>query len=228
MAELPPWSFSMLDMFAQCPKKAFHKYMLKEKEPESEAMRKGNLFDKAIEARLQKGTPLPAEYAQWGDKAASVASFCKGGAKLATQMKLGLRKDFTPCGFFDKDVWGRGALDVLVLNYPTAIIIDWKTGKNSESKPWYNGGLQIKIFALFVLKHYPKINKITAFNVYEKEFGNPYQFTRDDQGMLWKEVLPKIITVEKAFAQQSWPACKGPLCGYCPVVTCNFHPEKKL
>jgi hypothetical protein len=225
---LPPWSFSMLDMFSSCPRKAFHKYLLKEKEPESEAMRKGNIFDKAMEARLKNGTPLPAEYATWNDKAASVASFCEKGAKLATQMKLGITKEFKPCGFFDKDVWGRGALDVLILNYPTAIVLDWKTGKNNEGKPWYNGGLQLKIFTAFVLKHHPKIDKILAFNVYEKEYGKPLQFTRDDQKTLWQEILPKIIKIEEAFKKQEWLPCKGPLCNFCSVITCNFHPEKKL
>lgn len=228
MLNLPPWSFSMLEKFASCPKQAFHKYILKEKEPETEWQRKGNQFDKAMEARLKQGTPLPPEFAVWGDKAASVASFCKDGAKLATQLKMGLTRDFAPCGFFDQGVWGRGALDALVLNYPVGIIIDWKTGKNNESKPWYNGGLQLKIFAAFVLKHYPRIDNVMAFNVYENEFGKPLKFTRGDQAALWREILPKVIKLEDAFKKQEWPPCKGPLCGFCPVVTCNYHPEKKV
>lgn len=228
MANLPPWSFSMLEMFSQCPKKAFHKYILKEKEPESAWMRKGNLFDKAMEAKLKHDTPLPEEFAQWSDKAASVKQFCREGTKLATQLKMGLKRDFSPCGFFDEGVWGRGALDVLILNYPVAIIVDWKTGSNNEKKPWYNGGLQLKVFTAFVLKCYPRVDSILAFNVYEKEYGNPLKFTRDDQATLWKEILPKVIRMEEAFAKQDWPACKGPLCNFCPVVTCNLHPDKKI
>ena len=230
MVELPPWSYTMLDQFANCPKQAFHRYILKEKGPETDAMRKGNAFDKAVEARLKDGTPLAPEHAAAEPFAASLLNMrIKGHTKLHTQLKMGLTADFKPCAFFAADVWGRGALDVALVTGATAIVVDWKTGANNESKPWYNGGLQLKIFTLFMLRHFPKVQHVTAFNIYLKDnqIGKPLKFSRGGEATLWKEVLPKIIAVEKAFQTQEWPPCKGPLCAWCPVITCNFNPQRR-
>lgn len=222
---LPPWSFSMIEAFENCPRKAFHKYLLKEKEPETEAMRQGNALDKAIEQRVKSDTPLPAEFAQYETMAASVARMRSPGRKLYTQLKAGIDRNFKPVPFFDTNVWGRGVLDVGLIEAPTAVIIDWKTGKNSEGKSYSNHGLQLKIFALLTLKHFPKVDKITAFNLWLKsdEIGKPYTFTRADEATLWREVLPRIMKIEKACADMSWPELPGPLCGWCPVKTCSHN-----
>lgn len=221
--KLPPWSFTMLDTFASCPKKAFHRYILKEKEPESEAQRKGNEFDKAVEARIRNGTPLPLEYAVIEPLTASLT---RSVGKKYTQLKIGINRDFKPVTFFADDVWGRGVLDFALTDYPNMVIADWKTGKNNEGKEWYTP-LQLKIFALLAFKGFPKVNKITAFNIYTQE-GKPgkiMSFTRGDELTLWREVLPRVMAVEKAFKEQEWPACQGPLCQFCPVVTCNHNPK---
>ncbi len=222
---LPPWSFSLLEMFDQCPKKAFHRYILKEKEPETEEQRKGNLLDKAIEARIQKGTPLPEEWAYCEPLAASVALLKRPKVHVSTQLKMGLNREFKPWKFFDAGVWGRGVLDVSIIDGPRATVIDWKTGKNNESKPYYNGGLQLKIFAAFIFKHYPEVQQVTAFNVYLKtnEFGKPHVFRREDEAALWQEILPRVIKFEKAFAAMAWPEQPSGLCGWCAVKMCPHN-----
>lgn len=221
---LPPWSYSMLEAFNSCPRQMFHKYILKEKYPETEAQRRGNAVDKAIEARIKHGAPLPEEFAHLEPKVGSVAA-AKGSCKVSTQLKLGIRRDFTPCGFFDHDVWGRGVLDVLLVNKPAAMIIDWKNGKNNESRDFYDGGLQRKIFALFVFKHFPGVERITAVNQYltDPKPGKPLAFARDDQPVLWREVLTRILEIEKAMKAYGWCERPGPLCGYCPVKTCTHN-----
>lgn len=230
MNQLPPWSYSAIDCFDQCKRKYYHRYILKEKGPESEAMRKGNEFDKAVERRLQDGTPLPPEWSQHDAYAESLYRM-KGSCQLYTQLKMGIRRDFTACDFFAKDVWGRGAIDVALVsrrttNVPnTAIITDWKTGKNSENKAYSNDGLQLKIFSLLLFKTFPGIEKVTAFNLWLKssEIGKPYIFTRADEPVLWREVLVKIMAIEKAFAMNNWAESPGPLCGYCDVKICQFN-----
>lgn len=222
---LPPWSFSMLEAFNNCPRSMMHKYILKEKGPETEQMRKGNEFDKHVENRLKHGTPLPDEYKQYDPFAASLSAMTGKGCKIYTQLKLGISRDFKNCGFFDKEVWGRGVLDVALMAYPTAIITDWKTGNNSEKKSYSNHGLQLKIFTLLVFKHFPRIDKVTAFNLWLKtnEIGTPYSFTRADEPQLWREVLTKVMEIEKAWKAYAWPERPGPLCSWCPVKACAHN-----
>lgn len=224
--QLPPWSYTMLDQFANCNKQAFHRYILKEKGAETEAMRKGNEFDKAVEDRLLKGTPLPEEWAKYESYAAALRN--TPDVQLYAQLKLGIKRDFTPSNFFGPEVWGRGVLDVALVKWRTpntAIITDWKTGKNNEGKSYSNGGLQLKIFALLLFCHFPGVEKITAFNLWLKDMqpGKVYNFVRSDRAVLWKEVLPRIMAMEKAFATQSWPEQPGPLCGYCDVISCKYN-----
>lgn len=222
---LPPWSFSMLEKFDNCPRQAFHKYLLKEKEPQTEAQRIGNELDKAIETRVKDGVVLPPEFAAYEPMAASVARMRAPGRKLFTQLKMGISRDFKPVAFFADDVWGRGVLDVALVDAPTAVIIDWKTGKNNENKPYSNHGLQIKIFTLFTFKHFPKVDKVAAFNLWLKsnEIGKPYMFTRADEPALWREVLPRVMKMEKACADLNWPEIPGSLCGWCPVKACKHN-----
>lgn len=221
---LPPWSFTMLETFETCPFKAYNKYVLKLKEPETEAMRQGNLLDKAIEARILRDTPMPPNFAQYEHWAASVVNMATAGKPYA-QLKLGIDRQFKAVPFFDANVWGRGALDIFIPAMPKGVIIDWKTGKNSDGKPWSNGGLQLKIFALLLFKTFPRLEEVTAFNIWLKDnkVGTVYKWSRSDEAALWREVLVKVMAVEKAFAENKWPLTPGPLCGYCPVKTCQFN-----
>ncbi len=247
---LPPWSFSMIEMFENCPRKAFHKYILKEKEPESPAMAEGNRLDKAIEARIMKGKPLPPEFVQYDPMAETIARLTKGDYTVTPQHKIGITRDFRYCDFWDKKVWGRGALDVSIIGKKArssiitssdvtgwadvqyspastlkAVIADWKTGKNSDGKAWSNHGLQLKIFTLLLFKLYPGLDEVTAFNIWLKDnkIGTVYKWDRSHEAILWREVLPRVMAVEKAFAEQRWPLTPGPLCSYCPVKQCEFN-----
>jgi len=226
---LPAWSYSFLDQFANCPRQAYHRYILKEKGVETEAQREGNLFDKAVEDYLLKDTPLPEKYLKFKGYADSLKQAVD--VQLYAQLKLGIKRDFTPSDFFGKEVWGRGVLDVALVkkrslgNPNVAIITDWKTGKSNEGKPYSNNGLQLKIFSLLLFCHFPGVEKITAFNLWLKDMkpGKVYSFVRGDRAALWKEVLPRIMAMEKAFATQSWPESPGPLCGYCDVTSCKYN-----
>ena len=211
----------MLEQFENCPKQAFHNYILKEKGPKSPQQAEGIRLDTAIEARIMNGEVLPPEFSQYEPMAAAIGQM-RGNNKVMTQAKFGISRDFKPVAFFDKDVWGRGALDLLMYNPPNAIILDWKTGKNNENTPWSNHGLQLKIFAAMTFKHFPRIEKITAFNIWLKDnkIGNVHTWLRADERFLWLEILPKVIKLEKALLESRDAMKPGPLCGYCAVKSC--------
>lgn len=65
--------------------------------------------------------------------------------RVFMEMKVGFNKNYEPVGFFAKDVWIRGVIDlVIMLESLDAIILDHKTGGNSagiknyeEQLDWY-------------------------------------------------------------------------------------------
>lgn len=212
------WSYSSLDTFNTCPRKFYHRYILKEKEPSSPALEHGNAVHAALEARV-KGTPLPECYRKYDPMAQSVINAWKRGMKVYTELKMGLAKEMELCGFFDKNVWGRGAADVLLVMDDVAIIMDWKTGKKREKEE------QLRILALFTFKHFPRVNYIKAANLWLEvgDVGTPYTWTREDEPQQWAVVLPQIQAIEKAFESDKWPEKPSGLCGWCSVKACQFN-----
>jgi hypothetical protein len=139
--------------------------------------------------------------------------------KIYAELKMGLTKEFKPCGFFDKDVWGRSAADVVLKHENKIIVFDWKTGKKKEKET------QLQILALFLFKHFPQVDKIVGCNLWLEpgDIGTPYTFARGETAPMWKNLLVRIQAMEKAFASNTWPEMPSGLCLYCPVKACNFN-----
>lgn len=212
------WSYSSLDTFKSCPRRFYHRYVLKEKEPETEALRNGIAVHAALEARI-KGTPLPEHMLKYDPMATSIVNAWQKGMKVYTELKMGLTREMEPCGFFDKKVWGRGAADVILIAGDTAIIFDWKTGKKREKED------QLRILMLFTFKHFPKLNWISAMNLWLEpgDIGMPFTWGRDDQAQQWGIVLPQIQLMECSIAANAWVEKPSGLCAYCSVKQCQFN-----
>lgn len=210
------WSYSSLDTFEQCPRKFYHRYILKEKEPSSPAPEKGNAMHKACENYLLGKGPQPQYALVEPVKRQAV------GKKLMVEAKLGLNGALEPSGFFDDRVWGRIAVDVLILDYPNAVVVDWKSGKVQEGAKWWKGPKQLQILAMFVLKHFPKIERVTALNIYleHDKAGEAFVFTRAQEAAMWAQLLPAIERMENAIRSNSFCMMPGPLCGFCSVKSC--------
>lgn len=210
------WSYSALDVFEQCPKRFYHKYILKEKEPPSPALEYGNAVHKACEEYLTNKTiSAPHRFVEIIKRHAQ-------GKKCFVEQKMGLDSILQPIGFFDVRVWGRAAADVLIVDYPNALFVDWKTGKMREGTQYWKGPTQLIILALFIFKHFPRVEKITAFNIYldAEKIGEQFTILRSKEPALWGAMLPKIQAVEQAILLNKFPMMPGPLCGYCPVKQC--------
>ena len=210
------WSWSAIECFEQCPKKFYHQYILREKEPPSPALLKGREDHKNCEDFLNGKIDTP-KY-----PIAVPVKRQAQGKKLMVEAKFGLNGAVEPTGFFDDRVWGRGAADVLILDYPSAVLIDWKTGKIQEGTKYWKGPSQLTILALFAFKHFPRIDKITAMNIYLEHNtpGQPFTFLRSQESQLWAQIMPRIQRVEDTVQKNSYCMMPGPLCGYCPVKTC--------
>lgn len=210
------WSWSALECFEHCPRKFYDQYVLKTKYAPNEHLLKGRQVHKAHEDYMN------GVYIDPPSKLAASVKQASASKKKGIELKLGINGAMEPCGFFDDRVWGRVALDVILYEYPTAAVIDWKTGKVAEDGKYWKGPTQLMIQALFVFRHYPKLEKITACNAYVEhdKVGSPYVFTRDKESTYWSELIPRIQRMEAAVAANAFCMMPGPLCGYCPVKTC--------
>ena len=212
----PAWSYSSLKSFEDCPKKHYHLKVKKDyKEPMGEALLYGNEFHKAAEDFMELGVALPAKF----DFALPTLEKLKSmeGRKICEQ-KLAITGDLKPCAYFAKDVWYRGAADLIILRGETALVFDYKTSKNAR----YADKGQLELMALSIFIHYPQVKKIKGallFVVCNALVSEKYEI--DDTPQLWEKWLHKYERLRMAHKNEVWNAKPNPLCRkHCIVTEC--------
>ncbi len=218
------WSYSSLKTFEQCPKKYYHLKVVKDvKDEGSEATLYGQELHKAAEDYLKEGTPIPPKFGYVQDTVDAIKNI--PGEKHC-ELKLGVRKTDTgyePCGFFDKDVWWRGIGDVIVVQDELAFSLDYKTSKNAK----YADLKQLDILAAALFTHFPQVKKIKsalAF-VVSNEFVHkePFAAMRDSYFAAFEPDLDRLATAQETGV---WNTNTGPLCKFCPVVSCEHNRKR--
>lgn len=216
------WSYSALQLFETCPRKFQALRITKEvKDSETEALRWGNWLHKQFEDYVKASGQfvIPKEIERYRKLLDLIISL--PGEKYP-EYQVGLTVDLKMTGFFAKDVWTRGKLDVLILNGTTAIVLDYKTGKPKHDDT------QAKLFALYVFALYPHVEEVKSGFVWVGEgVTNPIDlktYTRKDATLMWGEFLPRIKLFEEAHKTNQWPVRPSGLCkNYCPVKTCPHN-----
>ena len=219
------WSYSSIKTFDQCPKKYFHLKVVKDvKDEPGEAADYGTAVHEAAEHYVKHGIPIPNKFAYMKPIVESLAEI-KGDKH--TELKLGVRKTDTgyePCGFFDKDVWWRGIVDLLIVNGKTAHMVDYKTGKNAK----YADMKQLDLMAGAVFVHYPEITKVKsglAF-VVSNEFPKKTH-TREHLDTYLTVFNNQLEQLEDSMRNGVWNAKTSPLCGWCPVKSCEHWKPRR-
>lgn len=213
------WSYSKLKNFESCPKKHWHVDVQKDfKEEESESQQWGNIAHKKLAERLSKGTPLPAgmqHFEKWCER------ILVGGGDILVEQQLAIDKDFNACKWFGDDVWYRGIADVIKINGPVALAVDWKTGKILEDS------VQLGLMAQCIFAHHPSIQRIrTEFIWLKEDASSRADFKRGDMAQLWRSIWTRVEQLKHAHETTSYPAKPGGLCrNWCPVKTCPHHGE---
>lgn len=221
---LLPWSHTKLENFDNCPKKAYHIYVLGEKEVfKSDAQDNGINNHKALEDRLIGNKPLPAPIAHLEPLTASFKHKEQQGWEVHSEYKMAIAADYAPTDYWDKTgrLWARNVSDVVAIppTKDSAVIVDWKDGKRRDKST------QLERISLFIFSFFPLVKKITAANVWLKE-GKPgpaYQFTREQLPEMRANVEKVLERVETSNAKGVWPENPGPLCGYCHIKSCRFN-----
>lgn len=212
-------SYSAIKDFQNCARK-FHEVRIlkKYKSQPTEATMYGEQVHKAFEDYLMKRAGLPPEYSQFEPYARPLRNAV---GEIMCEVKMGIRRDFSPCGFFDEDVWFRGIPDVLILNREKGVarVGDWKTGKSSR----FADSSQLELMAAMVMQHYPEIHKVkgalifvVAGDVIKSEYT--------------REQLPDILSRWAGHAEQIetatvWNPKPSGLCRFCPVSSdaCEYR-----
>lgn len=219
-----PISYSKIKNFRSCPKRHFHYDIAKDIiEERSEQLDYGDAVHLAMQNRIDKNIPLPAQFA---DYEPIVLRFLKGadipGVKILVEQKFAIDHNFQPCKFFDnKVVMYRAIADAVKIVGPIALNNDWKTGKVKDDP------LQILTAAACIFAFHPEVQVIR--NEYVWLEANPIQITtvdlrRDQLPQLWADIMPEFELYREAIRTATFPAKKNGLCrAYCKVESCQFH-----
>jgi len=220
------WSYSSIKTFDQCPKKYYHLKVAKDvKDSGSEATIYGQEVHKAAEDYVKHGTPIPQKFAYVREVVEALAAI--PGEKHC-EVKLGVSltdTGYAPCGFFDKGVWWRGIADLLVIDGDTAFSVDYKTSKNAK----YADLKQLDVLAGAVFVHYPQVKRIKSALI----FVVSNEFVKKEHSVEMKESYlqtfePQLARLNDATDTGVWNANAGPLCGWCPVHSCeHWKPRRK-
>lgn len=214
------WSFSSLKTFQQCPRKYYHTKILKDvREPDTTATLYGKSAHTAAEEYIRDGVPIPPQFEYM--KAMLDQLNAIPGEKLCEVM-LGLTKDLQPCEFHADDVWWHGIADLVVLDEANGIAhsVDYKTSKNAR----YADTKQLDYMAAAVFAKFPKLKMIKSMLLFvvSVEFVKKNHTVEKVQDYI-STALPSLKRLETALETGVWNPVSGPLCGFCPVKTCEYN-----
>jgi len=219
----PVLTYTLLRNYESCERKAWH-YNIAKTVPyeKSDAQDWGKAAHDALAARVHRGTPLPGGFEHY-------ERFCQfpAGYRIATEKKMGMKVDGSPCGFFDPDVAVRGVADVVIEGQPLsqqAALVDWKTGGNKK----YTDDSELRLHALLFKSHNKHIESIKGWYVWLKdgEVGKPYDLS--DFAGTWAELAKarRDITERMKYGPDGFSPTESPLCSYCNVFSCELNPRR--
>jgi len=216
------WSHSSLKDYEGCARR-YHEVKVLKKFPfvENEATRYGTEFHKAAEDYIKDGTPLPPQFSYAQDLLDALIA--KPGRKLCEQ-QMALTADLRPCDWKSKDVWVRGIADLLIIDDDnlTAWVVDYKTGNNK-----YPDREQLKLMSIMVFAHHPHIRKINSALLFVvKDDMVKISMTLDQAEGEWWQYRQRVARIEQAHETGVWNPSPTPLCGWCPVTTCEFNTKR--
>lgn len=224
--KLPVASYSFLNDYDNCPRKAHHKYVLRDLPYEKATVKMtwGTTVHKAFEDRIRHGTPLPPEVQPYERFAVQIEAQRERGRIVHAERSLGVRADMSPCDFHADDVFLRGKIDITIeRDARAAHIVDWKTGKRREDP----GELAINAVLLKALK--PTLVSITGLYMWiaDDRVGDSHDLSDTDRTWALAASTMNTIALRMPAGDRGWPPRPNPLCAWCPVVKCEHWKERK-
>jgi len=214
-------SYSAIKDFEGCPRRYHEVRILKKfKSKDTEATLYGTAVHKAFEDFIKDGAALPASFEAYRKFVEPLAQL---DADIRCEEKMGIRADFTPCGFFDKDVWFRGIPDYLAISRSgkVARVADYKTGKSSR----YADTAQLELMAAMVFIHHPTVEKVKGALLFVV-VGDiiKAEYTRAQLPEILSKWAGRASAIEGAVDVGVWNPRSSALCKFCPVSSCEHNP----
>jgi hypothetical protein len=215
------WSHSALKDFEGCQRR-YHEVKVLKNYPfqDTQATIYGKEVHKAAEDYVRDGTPIPDAYAFMRPIVDKLLE--KRGRKLP-EYEMGVKHDLTPCDFKADDVWVRGIADLLIIDDDglTAWVIDYKTGNDK-----YPDRDQLVLMSLMVFAHFPHIRQVNSALLFVvKNSMVKHKMSVDDRDFHWWRYRERVAKLSNCFSNNVWNPTSTPLCGWCPVKTCEFNPK---
>ncbi len=215
------WSYSKLKNYETCPKKHYEVDIAKthseaKSDDPNTPLNYGNRLHEQIALAITTRQPISAEfkeYQPWVDRVVA------GPGQLLVEQKYAITRDFGPTTYFAKDVWYRGIGDVVRIDGPVALVLDWKTGKVLVDS------VQLMLMAQCIFSHYPEVQLVRSEFVWLKDdCTTPEVFTRQEVADNWVSLMERVNQLEMAHKLQDYPPKPSGLCrSWCPVVSCPYH-----
>lgn len=212
------WSHSSLKDYENCARKYHEVRVLKKhKQEKTEQILYGEELHKAAEQYV-KGEPLPKQFEFMRE--IIDALLAKEGEKTA-EIQMALDINLQPVEWFSKQAWVRGIADLLILDGTVAWVVDYKTGSNK-----YPDRNQLDLMSLLVFAHHPEIMQVNSALLFVvKNSMIKHKVKREDAEKLWWEYRERVSRIEASHTNEVWNPKQSGLCPWCPVKTCEFHPD---
>lgn len=219
------WSHTALKQFETCPRQyAEVRFYKSVKEEENEATLWGNRVHKEFEECISKpGRKMPPELAMYQPIVDKILSY---PGKVYAEQKLAVTNQWTPTGWFAKDTWCRGIVDVLIVDGHKARMLDFKTGKQKDDLD------QLRLFSALVFANFPHVSEIKAANLWLKNktlAPKDFTVTLYEFDTITRMYDKAVSVVEEACQTELFQPKQSGLCKqWCPVVSCEFNGKRKL
>lgn len=214
------WSFSGLKTFQQCPKKYYHLKVAQDiKDVPHVAALYGSDVHKAAENHIKNDTPVPKKYDYM---VPILESLKKIPGERFCELEIGLTESLGACAFRAPDVWWHGIVDLLIVNRDTGLahMVDYKTSKSSR----YADMKQLDLMAVGVFAHFPEITRIKSALLFVVSNEMVHKEHHADRGKEYIDgVAGDLDRMSKALSTNVWNPVAGPLCRFCPVLSCAHN-----
>jgi hypothetical protein len=128
-----------------------------------------------------------------------------------------------PCDFNDENRWVRGIADLVIIDGINAFVVDYKTGSNKYPDP-----KQLRLMALMIFTHFPEVQKVKGGLMFiMKNSFLTEEYHRNDMDKSWKMFEQPLKRLETSYDYDQWTANPTPLCGWCPVKSCEFWKPRR-
>lgn len=223
------WSFSSLSTFETCPRKYWAEKIAKTTVFEkNEAAQWGEDVHKALENTVRDGAPIPSNMRQYEKIAGKVQTMAGLATETHCEIQFAVDAQDKPTGWNAPSAYGRAIADVFMVfnptTDPTAVIVDYKTGKFRGSKT------QPVINAWMVFKHRPEMLQVKTSFVYIKEnLTDNHTFKRETIDKDFGVVRNTLQQLQDCINAQYFPPKKNGLCRqYCSDFTCPHNGRRSI